>query len=155
MATFANSTERNFSLKFRPSGETGLGQNYIWDYSGMVEARAGPDRQETEVLMEQDGQSETLMNQCLFIRTLNATLRDDTWQKLGFDFGTTMDVQYDTYPNHYIPTSTSPPATSTPTCPSCNSMNGGYVRPAHVPTHSPVHIANFNTALVGHIQSTS
>jgi len=70
MATFANSSNRNISFNFKPNGET---QNHIWDCSGIVEARAGPDRQETEMLTLQDGKSGILMNQCLFVRTLNAT----------------------------------------------------------------------------------
>jgi len=80
VATFSNLTTRTCSLKFRTSGETTLGQNYVWDCSGMVEARVGPDPQEMEMLTVQSG---ALMNQCLFIRTLDATLRDDTWHNLG------------------------------------------------------------------------
>lgn len=82
VATFSNLTKRNCSLKFRTSSETELGQKYVWDCSGMVEARAGPDPQEMEMLTVQSG---ALLNQCLFVRTLDATLHDDTWHKLGFD----------------------------------------------------------------------
>ena len=86
VATFSNLTKRKCSLKFRTSSETELGQKYVWDCSGMVEARAGPDPQEMELLTVQSG---PLLNQCLFVRTLDATLRDDTWYKLGFDFEVT------------------------------------------------------------------
>ena len=82
VATFSNLTKRNCSLKFRTSSETELGQKYVWDCSGMVEARAGPDPQEMEMLTVQSGAP---LNQCLFVRTLDATLHDDTWHKLGFD----------------------------------------------------------------------
>ena len=82
VAAFSNLTKRNCSLKFRTSSETELGQNFVWDCFGMVEARAGPDPQEMEMLTVQSG---ALLNQCLFVRTLDATLGDDTWHKLGFD----------------------------------------------------------------------
>lgn len=82
VATFSNLTKRNCSLKFRTSSETELGHKYVWDCSGMVEARAGPDPQEMEMLTVQSGAP---LNQCLFVRTLDATLHDDTWHKLGFD----------------------------------------------------------------------
>ena len=116
VATFANSSNREISFRFRPNGET---QNYIWDCPGIVEARVGPDRQETEILTAHEGQPRILMNQCLFVRTLNATLCDDAWRRLGFDFETVTNVQYDTYPNRYIPTSPPPPATSNLGCSSC------------------------------------
>jgi hypothetical protein len=83
VAAFSNLTERNCSLKFRTSSETESGHKYVWDCSGMVEARAGPDPQETGMLAVQSG---ALLNQCLFVRTLDATLGDDTWHKLGFHF---------------------------------------------------------------------
>lgn len=82
VATFSNLTKRNCSLKFRTSSETEFGQKYVWDCSGTVEARVGPDPQEMEMLTVQSG---ALLNQCLFVRTLDATLRHDTWDNLGFD----------------------------------------------------------------------
>jgi hypothetical protein len=83
MATFANSTAQTSHLKFKPTSEGGYG----WEYSGMVEASAGPDSQETEELRATDrsGHSGLYKNQTLFVRTLTATLPDDVWQALGFD----------------------------------------------------------------------
>jgi hypothetical protein len=97
MAAFANSTAQDFHLKFKPTGESGSRPTYGWEYSGMVEARAGPMPEETEALRSSDdsGHSGVYRNQCLFVRTLNATLRDDVWQALEFDFETGMDVQLD------------------------------------------------------------
>jgi len=67
----------------------------------MVETRAFPDPAETEDLRSSgdSGASGLDKNQCLFLRTMNATLRDDVWQGLGFDFESAMDVQADPYQN--------------------------------------------------------
>jgi len=83
MATFANSTEQDLSLKFNPTNPGGFG----WECSGVAEARAGPNPEEMEELRSTDvsGHTGLYQNQCLFIRTLPATLRDDVWQGLGFD----------------------------------------------------------------------
>jgi len=84
MATFANSTAQISHLNFKLTSEGG----YAWEYSGMVEASAGPDPEETEQLRATDrsGHSEVYKNQTLFVRTLDATLSDEVWQGLGFDF---------------------------------------------------------------------
>ena len=81
MATFKDSTARDFHLKFKPTAEDGSTRTHGWEYSGMIEARVGPNPEYTEELTK---------NLCLFARTLNATLRDDIWQGLGFDFETVM-----------------------------------------------------------------
>ena len=83
MATFANSTEQISHLKFKPTSEGGYG----WEYSGMVEASAGPDPEETKELRATDGSGDSgvYKNQTLFVRTLAATLSDDVWKELGFD----------------------------------------------------------------------
>jgi hypothetical protein len=101
MATFANSSAQDFQLKFKPTGEDSSRQTYVWEHSGMVETKAGPDPAETEDLKSRgdSGASALYKNQCLFLRTMNATVRDDVWQGLGFDFESTMDIQIDTYPN--------------------------------------------------------
>jgi hypothetical protein len=162
MATFANSTAQDFHLKFKPTGESGPRPTYGWEYSGMVEARAGPMPEETEALRSSDdsGYSGVYKNQCLFVRTLNATLRDDVWQGLGFDFETAMDVQYDTYPNPYIPPSGSGPSTRSPspTGPSYSNSTrtAGYARPSGLTSlpQNPlpsVHVSEFNIAIVSNI----
>jgi len=159
MATFANSTAQEFHLKFKPTGESGSRQTYGWEYSGMVEARAGPDPDETDELRSSDdsGHSGVYKNQCLFVRTLNATLRDGVWKRLGFDFETSMDIQYDSYPNSYIPSSGSRHSTRSPSpmglTPSNSTTTHESTRSSSTtssPPKSPpsVYIADFNTALV-------
>ena len=54
MATFTNSTAQEFHLKFKPTGVIGSRPTYGWEYSGMVEARAGPDPEETDELRSSD-----------------------------------------------------------------------------------------------------
>lgn len=98
MATFSNSSageEGSLLLKFRPlePQTTGSGKTYGWEYSGMAEVRAGPDRREIQDLRAGD-QSETTEyeNQCLFVRTLNVTLQEKVWKKLAIELG---DVDID------------------------------------------------------------
>jgi hypothetical protein len=163
MATFANSTTQDFHLKFKPTGESGSSRTYGWEYSGMVEARAGPNPEETDELRRDDfGHSGVYKNQCLFVRTLNAMLQDDVWQGLGFDFETAMDIQYDSYPNSYIPSSSSGPSTRSPSptglSPSNSTPTYGSSRSSsttRLPQESlpSVYIAHFNTALVSNIVS--
>ena len=165
MATFANSTTQDFHLKFKPTGESGSTRTYGWEYSGMIEARAGPDLEETDELRSSDdsGHSGVYRNQCLFVRTLNATLRDDVWQGLGFDFETAMDIQYDSYPNSYIPSSSSGPSTRSPSptdlTPNSSTMRDSTRSRSSSTTSSSqeplpsVCIADFNAALVSNIIS--
>jgi hypothetical protein len=150
MATFANSTAQNFHLKFKPTSETGSRRTYGWEYSGMIDARAGPDPEEMEELVSTDdsGHSGVYRNQCLFVRTLNATLRDDVWQRLGFE--NAMDIQFDSY----SPSSSSGPSTRSPNPrgPSKSTPKTGYTPSdttslAQRPLPS-VLIAPFNTAFV-------
>jgi hypothetical protein len=59
----------------------------------MVEVRVGPDRREIEALRYHDDGGQpldtTLYNQCLFVRTMNATLGNDDWVKLMHNLGKT------------------------------------------------------------------
>ena len=116
MATFANSMAQDFHLIFKPTSESGSWRTYEWEYSGSVDTRAGPDPRETEELRATDdsGHSNVYENQCLFVRTLNATLRDDVWKGMGFDFETTMDVQFDSYLKFHNPSSSRNPSTRSP-----------------------------------------
>ena len=116
MATFANSTAPDFHLIFKPTSESGSGRTYEWEYSGSVDTRAGPDPRETEELRATDdsGHSNVYENQCLFVRTLNATLRDDVWKGMRFEFETTMDVQFDSHLKFYNPSSSRNPSTRSP-----------------------------------------
>lgn len=133
MATFKDSTARNFHLKFKPTDENGSGRTYEWEYSGTIEARVGPDPKDMEQLRttNNSGHSGVYHNLCLFVRTLNATLRDDVWQGLGFDFETSRVVQSESYPHSLA----------------------GTTRPSSVASSlkkrlSPVYIPDFNTTLV-------
>ncbi|PPQ72785.1 hypothetical protein CVT26_003314 [Gymnopilus dilepis] len=94
MATFSNSSagsEDPLFLKFRPLEQdvTDPVKTYGWEYSGMAEVRAGPDRREIEDLRRQDPGDEPTEyeNQCLFVRTLNVTLRQDIWKRLAVELG--------------------------------------------------------------------
>ena len=94
MAAFKDSTARDFHLKFKPADQGGSTRTCEWEYSGMIEARVAPDPEDTVKLRatNDSGHPDVYQNLCLFARTLNATLRDDVWQGLGFDFET-IDVQ--------------------------------------------------------------
>jgi len=158
MATFSNSTAQDFRLKFKPTNESGSTRTYGWEYSAMVDARSGPDPEEMEELRSTDdsGSSSVYKNQCLFVRTLNATLRDDVWNGLGLDFETAMDVQSDSYANSYGPSSSTNHSTS-PNSTALSSSNstttGGSTRSSGITslqwkTPPQVLIDDFNTALV-------
>jgi len=111
---------------------------------GRVEARTGPDPEEMEELRSSDdsGHPGVYKNQCLFVRTLNATVREDIWQELGFEFETAMDIRSDSHANSINPfptrgsssISSNAPATLYFTC------TGG--------AGSTINIADFNSALV-------
>ena len=79
IATFANQTQQNSChFKFGPSeGDSA----YTWsEYSGVADVRAGPDSDEVDELrIDGDPPDIQFENQCLFVRTLNATLADDVW----------------------------------------------------------------------------
>jgi hypothetical protein len=66
---------------------------YTWECSGMVEVRAGPDKDDIEALRSNDTgdypSDTTLRNQCLFVRTMTATLSNDDWAKLIRNLGKT------------------------------------------------------------------
>jgi len=66
---------------------------YTWECSGMVEERVGPDRHEIEALRNYDDgphlPNMILRNQCLFVRTMNATLSNAEWVKLMQNLGKT------------------------------------------------------------------
>jgi len=108
MATFSNSTAQNFHMTFKAADEIGSSHSSEWECSGVVEARSGPDPEETEELRLTDdsGYSGVYKNQCLFVRTLNCTLRDGAWKKLVLGFEAS-----DSYSN-YNPFSSSRPLTT-------------------------------------------
>ena len=98
------SQQKTTKLKFKALDTASSSTNtYTWECSGMVEVRVGPDRREIEALRNHDdgGQpldttlhnttlyNTTLHNQCLFVRTMTATLNNDDWVQLGRNLGKT------------------------------------------------------------------
>ena len=87
-------------LKFKPlnfqssnSGSCG----YTWEYSGIAQAKVGPDQGEIDELRREDSASlDKYLNQCLFVRTLNVTFNDDDWEKLnrGISIGYTPNAEH-------------------------------------------------------------
>ena len=56
------------------------GTPYVWEWSDATEAKVGPrDRDIRELAGSRDAQ---LCNQTLFIQTVNATLREEEWQRV-------------------------------------------------------------------------
>jgi hypothetical protein len=100
MAALANVTQHKVSqLKFKATENSSVKSTrplYTWDYSGMAEVRVGPDIREVNALRSNDDpfdatppSNEEFSNQCLFIRTLNATLNDEAWKELNDNLGLT------------------------------------------------------------------
>ncbi|KDR83120.1 hypothetical protein GALMADRAFT_152096 [Galerina marginata CBS 339.88] len=90
MATFSNTTaqEESCLLQFRPILMADSGITYDWEYSGSADVRAGPGAQEQERLRMGDPSQIGMEyeNQCLFIRSLSATLHEEDWKKLAQEF---------------------------------------------------------------------
>lgn len=89
MATFASRTEvRDVQLQFRQIDHPEHGGMYRWEYEGMVNAaRVGPSRRQIDALIppnteSQSQQLSSFENQCIFVRTLNTNLQDDTWEMM-------------------------------------------------------------------------
>jgi len=100
MAALANVTQHKVSqLRFKATENSSVKSTmppYTWDYSGMAEVRVGPDMKEVNALRSNDDpfdpmppSNEEFSNQCLFIRTLNATLNDEAWKELNDNLGLT------------------------------------------------------------------
>ena len=98
MAALANVTQHKISrLKFKVTENSSVKSTrppYTWDYSGVAEVRVGPDIREINALRSNDDRfdatppsDEEFSNQCLFIRTLNATLNDEAWKALNDNLG--------------------------------------------------------------------
>ena len=97
MAALANVTQHKVSqLKFKATEDSSVKSTrplYTWDYSGMAEVKVGPSIKEINALRSNDPLDATLQsdeefsNQCLFIRTLNATLNDEEWKVLNDNLG--------------------------------------------------------------------
>ncbi|PPQ98747.1 hypothetical protein CVT24_003444 [Panaeolus cyanescens] len=68
-------------LRFGPSPDANSPVRHKWDCTGLVETRAGPRVDFWEQLLSDRGS--TLHNQCVFIRTINATLREEIWSHIN------------------------------------------------------------------------
>jgi len=100
MAAVTNVAQQKVShLKFKAFEDSGVKSTrppYTWDYSGMAEVKVGPDIKGINALRCSDDHfdatppsDQEFSNQCLFIRTLNATLSDEAWKRLLDDIGST------------------------------------------------------------------
>ena len=100
IATFANQTQQNSCrLKFGPLERDSAG-SYTWSYSGVADVRAGPDSDEIDELrIDSDPPDVRFENQCLFVRTLNATLADNIWADIHSSSGSiSVDPRNGQYP---------------------------------------------------------
>ena len=89
IATFVNQTQQNrCCLKFGPL-EGDSASTYTWsENSGVADVRAGPDAKESvELRNDTDPPDIQFENQCLFVRTLNVTLKDDVWADIHSTLG--------------------------------------------------------------------
>ena len=104
IATFANQTQQNSCrLKFGPSQGDFASTSYTWsqlEYSGVADVKAGPDSDEIDELrIDSDPSDVQFENQCLFVRTLNATLADDVWADIHSTSGSIpVDPRNSQYP---------------------------------------------------------
>ena len=84
---------------FGPSERDSASTTYTWsqlEYSGVADVKAGPDSDEIdELVIDSDPSHIQFENQCLFVRTLNATLADDVWADIHSTSSTIpVDSQY-------------------------------------------------------------
>jgi hypothetical protein len=101
IATFANQTQQNICrLKFDPSkGDSA--RTYTWsESSGVADVKVGPDSDQIDELrIDGDPPDVQFENQCLFLRTLNATLEDNIWADLHSSPGSVpVDPRSSQYP---------------------------------------------------------
>ena len=102
IATFANQTQQNSCrLKFGPlEGDSAC--PYMWSQyseSGVADVKAGPNSDEIDELrIDSDPSDAQFQNQCLFVRTLNATLADDVWADIHTTGSITVDSRNSQYP---------------------------------------------------------
>ena len=82
-AVISNITPQRINyLKFQPSERTSSSAPlYYWESSGLAEYRVGPDPTQVAVLREDDTSNAAIggsyLNLCIFVRTLNLTLKDE------------------------------------------------------------------------------
>ena len=88
MATLRNMSQKtDCQLEFKATQDQPNAVNlatspYTWEHSGFAEARAGPSITESTQLIQDDLNPPAdgkYSNQCLFVRTLNATVNSEIW----------------------------------------------------------------------------
>jgi len=137
MAALSNTT-RHSQVRFKPldpQSPSSRGCGYTWEYSGIANAKVGPDEGEIDELREGLGVSATpdkFLNQCLFVRTLNVALNDDDWESLncGISIGCTTKAEHGTGTPSYSTSSRSAPSDSTQSASSTTPGNIGIPRMA-------------------------
>lgn len=101
IATFANqSRQSSCRLCFGPSSDSisSYSSRYVWEHSGIPpHVKVGPPPGENNTLRQVDDLSDiSYENQCLFLRTLNATLPDTIWSEIHHDQGSG-DLRLESY----------------------------------------------------------
>ena len=137
MAALSN-TIRHSQLKFKPldaQSPSSHSCGYTWEYSGIANAKVGPDEVEMDELRESLNVSATpdkFLNQCLFVRTLNVALNHDDWESLntGISIGCTTNVEHETGTSSHSPSSRSAPSDSAQSTSSTTLGNIGIPRMA-------------------------
>ncbi|KAF9479612.1 hypothetical protein BDN70DRAFT_834151 [Pholiota conissans] len=111
MATVANiSQHKTHYLKYRSVSDTGGSAAphapiplYKWEYSGLAEARVGPDLQEIAKLKRNDDSDVAVdgkyWNQCLFVRTLNLSLDEGVFAAINRELDAARDVELSNFLN--------------------------------------------------------
>ncbi|KAF9475719.1 hypothetical protein BDN70DRAFT_897933 [Pholiota conissans] len=102
MATFSNGPDAGeVRLRFNSRNEPPYGSLYSWEYDGESDCpRVGPTKEQKRSLWENVPFSRIdypYENQCLFVRTMNATLRTPNAQK-----ATAQTLRQTTHPSEYI-----------------------------------------------------
>ncbi|KAJ3513475.1 hypothetical protein NLJ89_g2926 [Agrocybe chaxingu] len=93
MATFLSTSHHSdITLNFRTVHQE-MGQPvYVWEHSGSVDSKTGPDTNERTELQVAEGQP--LSNQCLFVRTISVMIGQKSWRDLeNSNFGSSDSAQ--------------------------------------------------------------
>ena len=103
IATIANQTvQNNCRLRFGPSEGAGPANTYKWESSDIAEVRAGPGSNHNDGLRRDDDPLDVQFeNQCLFVRTLNATLPDSVWADINSNLGSVHVNSRSNRPHYY------------------------------------------------------
>ncbi|KAF9470964.1 hypothetical protein BDN70DRAFT_845601 [Pholiota conissans] len=125
-------------LRFRPV-ESGIPSStslsspiplHTWDYAGFVDAKVGPYPEEIALLREDDDSTAATTgrysNQCLFIRTLNLTLRDDIFASINDELALALTEGWSSFTStSYSSTNSSSSNINEPRCEGANQAPHG------------------------------